>query len=198
MKLWAEARGVTIWRASARTNRGAIVAAAVLRLGTTDAQAQDDTWFAWDAATGSWGGARQRLVEAGVTPRAIYTTDLLANPIGGASQGFAYAGNLEASLGFDLERLLGIQGMAPVTERPRALPLRSRTREADQVLVAVQDSGIGIDREPEPAVRHFRHHQARRRGHGTVDLPFDHRSGRGSGVGFSQCRRGSHLNSRCP
>jgi porin len=110
MKLWAEARGVTIWRASARMNRGAIVAAAVLRLGTTDAQAQDDTRFAWDAATGSWGGARQRLVEAGVTPRAIYTTDLLANPIGGARQGFAYAGNLEASLGFDLERLLGLEG----------------------------------------------------------------------------------------
>ena len=103
--------GVTIWRAAAaRTGGGAIFAAAVLGLGTTDAQAQDDTWFARDAATGNWGGARQRLVEAGVTPQASYTTDLLANPVGGARQGFAYAGNLDASLDFDLERLLGLKG----------------------------------------------------------------------------------------
>ena len=103
--------GVTIWRAAAtRTGGGAIFAAAVLVLGTPDAQAQDDAWFAREAATGNWGGARQRLVEAGVTPQASYTTDLLANPIGGARQGFAYAGNLEASLEFDLERLLGLKG----------------------------------------------------------------------------------------
>ena len=38
-----------------------------------------------------------------------------------------------------------IQAMAPVTDRPRALLLRSRTHEAGQVLVAVQDSGIGIE-----------------------------------------------------
>ena len=44
------------------------------------------------------------------TPQANYTTDLLANPIGGARQGFAYAGNLEASLDFNLERLLGLKG----------------------------------------------------------------------------------------
>ena len=102
---------MTIWRAAAaRTGGGAIVAATVLRLGTPDAHAQDDAWFVRDTATGNWGGARQRLVEAGVTPQASYTTDLLANPIGGARQGFAYAGNLEASLEFDLERLLGLKG----------------------------------------------------------------------------------------
>jgi porin len=88
---------------------GAIVAAAV-RLGTPDARAQDDGWFAWDTATGNWGGARQRLVNAGVTPQVSYTTDLLANPVGGAKQGFAYAGNLEASLQFDLETLLRLKG----------------------------------------------------------------------------------------
>jgi porin len=82
----------------------------MLGLGTTVAQAQDDGWFEQDVATVSWGGARQRLVEVGVAPQARYTTDLLANPIGGAKQGFAYAGNLEASLEFDLERLLGLRG----------------------------------------------------------------------------------------
>ncbi len=102
---------MTIWRTGvARISGGAIVAATLLRLATPDAHAQDDAWFVRDAATGNWGGARQRLVEAGVTPQASYTTDLLANPIGGARQGFAYAGNLEASLEFDLERLLGLKG----------------------------------------------------------------------------------------
>jgi porin len=100
---------VTIRRAGAGMNRGAIAAAAVL-LGTPDAQAQDWSWFEQETATGDWGGARQRLVEAGITPQASYTTDLLANPIGGARQGFAYAGNLEASLEFELERLLGLTG----------------------------------------------------------------------------------------
>ena len=38
-----------------------------------------------------------------------------------------------------------IQAMAPVTGRPRTLLIRSRRHEADEVLVAVQDSGIGID-----------------------------------------------------
>ena len=38
----------------------------------------------------------------------------------------------------------GIQAMATVTDRPRELRIRSR-READQVTIGVQDSGIGID-----------------------------------------------------
>jgi porin len=102
---------MTIWRtAAARTGGGAIIAAAMLGLGIADAQAQDDTWFARDVATGDWDGARQWLAEAGVTPQAKYTTNLLANPVGGARQGFAYAGNLDASLDFDLERLLGLKG----------------------------------------------------------------------------------------
>ncbi len=91
-------------------NRCAVAAAAVLLLEPPDAQAQDWSLFEQETATGNWGGARQRLVEAGVTPQASYTTDLLANPIGGARQGFAYAGDLEASLEFDLERLLGLKG----------------------------------------------------------------------------------------
>jgi PAS domain S-box-containing protein len=39
----------------------------------------------------------------------------------------------------------GIEAMAPVTDRPRQLLIRSHQPDADQVLVAVQDSGIGID-----------------------------------------------------
>jgi PAS domain S-box-containing protein len=40
----------------------------------------------------------------------------------------------------------GMEAMAPVTDRPRELKIRSR-READHVLVAVEDSGVGIDPE---------------------------------------------------
>jgi PAS domain S-box-containing protein len=40
----------------------------------------------------------------------------------------------------------GMEAMAPVADRARELEIRSR-RETDQVLVAVQDSGVGIDPE---------------------------------------------------
>jgi signal transduction histidine kinase len=40
-----------------------------------------------------------------------------------------------------------IQALAPVTDRPRELLIRSRQHEAGEVLVGVQDSGVGIDPE---------------------------------------------------
>ena len=46
----------------------------------------------------------------------------------------------------------GMEAMAPVTDRPRELLIRSQY-EADQVLLAVQDSGTGID--PDNADRMF-------------------------------------------
>ena len=39
----------------------------------------------------------------------------------------------------------GIEAMIPVTDRPREMLIRSSRYEPDKVLVAVQDSGIGID-----------------------------------------------------
>jgi len=41
----------------------------------------------------------------------------------------------------------GVEAMAPVTDRPRDMLIRSQQPEAGQVLVAVQDTGIGIDSE---------------------------------------------------
>jgi signal transduction histidine kinase len=46
----------------------------------------------------------------------------------------------------------GMEAMVPVTDRPRELLIRSQ-READLVLVAVQDSGTGI--EPDNVDRMF-------------------------------------------
>ena len=39
----------------------------------------------------------------------------------------------------------GIEAMDTVTDRPREMLIRSSPHESDNVLVAVQDSGIGID-----------------------------------------------------
>jgi two-component system sensor kinase FixL len=41
----------------------------------------------------------------------------------------------------------GVEAMASVADRPRELLIYSRQHESDKVLVAVQDSGIGIDRQ---------------------------------------------------
>ena len=77
-----------------------------------------------------------------------------------------------------------IQAMASVTDRPRKLLIRSQQHEAGHVLVAVADSG---DRhrgeEREQAFQGLLHHQAFRYGHGTVDLPLDHRGARRTGIG---------------
>jgi C4-dicarboxylate-specific signal transduction histidine kinase len=39
----------------------------------------------------------------------------------------------------------GIEAMASVTDRPRELLISSRQHESDQALVAVRDSGVGLD-----------------------------------------------------
>ena len=83
----------------------------------------------------------------------------------------------------------GMEAMAPVTDRPRELVVRSQLDDGGQVLVAVQDSGVGID--PEKATQLFNafyHDQAERHGHGAIDLPLDHREPRRHIVGLAQCR----------
>ena len=65
------------------------------------------------------------------------------------------AGNLPPVLGdrVQLQQVIlnlvmnGVEAMASVADRPRELLICSRQHESDQVLVAVQDCGIGIDRE---------------------------------------------------
>ena len=56
---------------------------------------------------GSWGGLRNRLLNAGLTVTMTYTTDLLGNPIGGTHHGFRYTGDFGLDLAFDLEKGLG-------------------------------------------------------------------------------------------
>jgi signal transduction histidine kinase len=47
----------------------------------------------------------------------------------------------------------GIEAMQAVTDRPREVRIRSQRHEADTVLVAVQDTGIGLD--PQHITRFF-------------------------------------------
>lgn len=69
-----------------------------------------DAWLGQDTATGDWGGLRSRAKSAGLTVQGNYQTDLLANPIGGESQGFAYDGLMEVALDFDLETIARLEG----------------------------------------------------------------------------------------
>ena len=65
----------------------------------------------------------------------------------------------------------GMQAMEPLTDRPRSLCVRS-CGDADQALVAVQDSGVGL--EPQAAARLF--------------TPFFTTRDGGMGMGLSICR----------
>ena len=83
----------------------------------------------------------------------------------------------------------GMEAMASVTDRPRELVVRSQLDDSGQVLVAVQDSGVGIDPEnAKQALQRLLHHQAQRHGHGAIDLPLDHREPWRDVVGLAQCR----------
>lgn len=94
---------------------GALVASVAWIAGAATAGAQDlQSWLNGDYATGDWGGARTKLIDAGITPEASYTTDMMAvsNGNAGSGDGWAYAGMLFAGLEFDLEKLAGLPGLS--------------------------------------------------------------------------------------
>jgi porin len=85
----------------------------------TPAAAQDGAGRAWvqrwleqPTLTGSWFGLRDRLGAWGITPTGSYATDLLANPLGGRRRGTAYAGDLNVTVDFDLDKLVGVPGLS--------------------------------------------------------------------------------------
>jgi porin len=86
------------------------LAGAMLLAAGARAETSLDSWLAQDTATGDWGGLRSRAEAAGLTVDGYYQTDLLANPVGGERQGFAYAGLAEVALDFDLGQIAGLEG----------------------------------------------------------------------------------------
>jgi porin len=89
---------------------GAALSLAMLVAPNARAEMDLGAWLSQDTATGDWGGLRSRAEDAGLTIEGNYQTDLLTNPIGGESQGFAYDGLMEISLDFDLEKIAGLEG----------------------------------------------------------------------------------------
>jgi porin len=75
-------------------------------------QPPPERWADGDYFFGTWGGARPRLAEAGVTFESYY----VANPAGLASggrsggQGFTYVDNFYLGITLDLEKLIGWRG----------------------------------------------------------------------------------------
>jgi C4-dicarboxylate-specific signal transduction histidine kinase len=82
----------------------------------------------------------------------------------------------------------GIEAMSAVTDRSRDLLIRSCKYESDKVLVAAQDSGIGLISRISKDLRCFLHHQVAGNGHGTGDQPLDCRESRRTIVGRAEYR----------
>ncbi len=65
-----------------------------------------------ETLTKDWAGFRTQLTKLGITPTASYTAQFMGNPSGGHSQGFTYAGTLQAAIGWDFHELLGVPGLS--------------------------------------------------------------------------------------
>jgi porin len=65
-----------------------------------------------ETLTKDWAGLRTDLSELGIKPTASYTSNLMGNPGGGQSRGFTYAGTLQASIFWDLDKLLRLPGLS--------------------------------------------------------------------------------------
>ena len=66
--------------------------------------------FERDALTGDWGGARTKLLEAGVTWEATYIGDASLNTSGGIRRDEGYSGLVQLGLTLDMEKLVNWTG----------------------------------------------------------------------------------------
>jgi len=64
----------------------------------------------WDRC---WFGLRPKLEDEGITPSLTFATDIAGDVSGGKNQGVTYADNLGLDLLFDLDKLVGLKGVAP-------------------------------------------------------------------------------------
>jgi hypothetical protein len=87
-----------------------------------------------------------------------------------------------------------MEAMQSVTDRPRELAIRSRRDGAHQLRLTVEELRCRyLCRKRGATVQSVLHHQTHRCGHGAVDLPFDHRSSRGTTMGGVKFAPGSGL-----
>jgi hypothetical protein len=64
--------------------------------------------------TGAWGGLRERLVTAGITPTITYTADVLGNLMGAQRRAMTYSGGLSVDMRLDVERSAAITILTPI------------------------------------------------------------------------------------
>jgi porin len=67
-----------------------------------------------DTMTGDWNGIRKSLQEFGITPIMSYLTNIMGNTSGASSSRLQYAGQFNASVTLDFERLVRIPGLSMV------------------------------------------------------------------------------------
>lgn len=68
-------------------------------------------WWHGDALTGDWWGIRNYLDDSGVAISSSYTNNIAGNPVGGRSEGFAYADNFSFGIQLDWEKIIGWHGL---------------------------------------------------------------------------------------
>ena len=95
-------------------NRTLLWAAALLMMPTATLADGFDDWLTGDYATGTWGGLRTSLEDAGVTFEGAYTTNILAvrNGNAGSGDGWDYAGRIDFGVELDFEKLAGLDGFS--------------------------------------------------------------------------------------
>ena len=82
----------------------------------------------------------------------------------------------------------GVDAMAAITDRPREIVIQSQPCETREVLVAVRDSGIGLDAESADRLfSAFFTTKPQRDGNGAVDQPLDYHGPRRQTVGLAKC-----------
>jgi len=78
----------------------------------SEASVPDQEELAPQSLTKGWAAFRAELTELGITPTVSYTAQFMGNPSGGQSQGFTYAGTLQAAIAWDLHKLVGVPGLS--------------------------------------------------------------------------------------
>jgi porin len=68
--------------------------------------------FIEETLSQDWAGLRKDLDKLGITPTMSYTSQFMGNPSGGQSRGFTYAGTLQGSIFWDLDKLLHVPGLS--------------------------------------------------------------------------------------
>ena len=68
------------------------------------AELEPMSWWNGQTMTGDWDGRLRRLGQMGITLDSTFATDIVGNPVGGKTRGFAYAGSYGLSLNINFDR----------------------------------------------------------------------------------------------